>query len=258
MKKLMGIDPKFKYLVSFMVIIQLLFCLALRDQSWTTIFVMAYVFGGTINHSLTLAIHEIAHNMAFGHTQPLLNRLFGFFANLPIAIPMSISFKKYHLDHHRYQGDENNDVDIPSKFETVFFNRTLYKLVWVILQPWFYGIRPFFINPKPVSLYEILNTIIQVAFNILIYKYLGLKAFVYLISGSLMATGLHPMSGHFIAEHYMFIKGYETYSYYGPLNLLTWNVGYHNEHHDFPSIPGSRLPQVSRIAFQKELSLFIV
>jgi sphingolipid delta-4 desaturase len=63
------------------------------------------------------------------------------------------------------------------------------------------------------------------------------------------------------------IKGLaqETTSYYGWLNILCYNVssvlvflpviahvcsqvGYHNEHHDFPSVPWTRLPELRKIA----------
>ena len=38
----------------------------------------------------------------------------------------------------------------------------------------------------------------------------------------------------------------ETSSYYGPLNVVALNVGHHNEHHDFPSVPWNRLPAIRR------------
>jgi len=212
------------------------------------LFLMAYCFGGVINHSLMLAIHEIAHNLAFGHSRMMANRMFGFFAKLPIGLPISISFRKYHLEHHRYQGDERLDTDLPTLLEAKLFCTTFGKFCWVLLQPFFYSFRPLIVYPKSPMFLEYVNLVIQLIFDGIIWYFLGGKVLVYFLCGSVMAMGLHPVAGHFISEHYMYKTGFETYSYYGPLNYITFNVGYHNEHHDFPAVPGSRLPEVRRIA----------
>ncbi|XP_014251961.1 sphingolipid delta(4)-desaturase DES1 [Cimex lectularius] len=247
-KKLFGYDPKFKWIVTLMVLTQFVMMYLLKDQSWPVILIASYCFGGVINHSLMLAIHEIAHNLAFGHARPMANRMLGLFANLPIGLPFSVTFKYYHLEHHRYQGDEKLDTDIPTYLEAKLFCTTFGKFIWLCFQPLFYAFRPVVTYPKPPTLLEIVNVIIQLSFNFFIWHMCGGKILFYMLGGSMMAMGLHPVAGHFISEHYMFRKGFETYSYYGCLNKITFNVGYHNEHHDFPAVPGSRLPEVKKIA----------
>ena len=240
----MGHDVRHMFVVPMMVLVQVLSAYALRNSSWALIILVGYVWGGVINHSMTLAIHEISHNLAFGHKRPFANRLLGMIGNLCLGIPYSVIFKKYHLEHHKYQGDDALDVDIPSRFEAKMFYNTFTKLIWVILQPFFYALRPLFMRPKPIGMLEVENFALQAIFDIIIVYTMGWKSLSYLCIGTFLALGLHPVAGHFISEHYMFKKGYETYSYYGPLNAITFNVGYHNEHHDFPNIPGSRLPEV--------------
>lgn len=247
-KSLFGNDPNLKWWVLFLVTFQISSLFAIGKLPWMWVLLLAYFIGGTINHSLMLAIHEIAHNLAFGHSNPLANRTLGIFANLPITLPFSVAFKGYHLEHHKFQGDEKLDTDIPTNLEATLFCTTLGKMVWMFLQPLFYALRPLVTYPKTPTVLEIMNTIIQMSFNVFVYYYFGGKCLAYLSCGSLLAMGLHPVAGHFISEHYMFKKGFETYSYYGPLNYLTFNVGYHNEHHDFPYIPGCRLPKVRELA----------
>ena len=271
----MRVDPNFKWIVLSMVVTQIVSFYLLRNvTSFWLLFVIGYCFGGVINHSLMLAIHEISHNQAFGASRPLANKLFGFIANLPIGFPFSISFKKYHLEHHRYQGDDVLDTDIPSRLEAQIFTTTGTKVVWVILQPFFYALRPLFVHPKQPTTLEFCNLVIQLSFNLMIGQTLGWHIVAYMIGGSLIAMGLHPVAGHFISEHYIMFKENkdlvmkysgdklengvyvnngkllipETCSYYGPLNAITFNVGYHVEHHDFPSIPGTLLPKVREIA----------
>ena len=170
------------------------------------------------------------------------------FVNLPIGVPMAVSFKKYHMEHHKYQGHEELDTDIPTAMEAQLFRNTFGKAVWMFLQPFFYALRPLIMNPRMMSKLEALNFLIQITTDVLVIYYLGPKSLFYMIAGSLLGMGIHPVAGHFISEHYMFSLGFETYSYYGVLNRVTFNVGYHNEHHDFPNIPGSLLPKVREYA----------
>ena len=77
------------------------------------------------------------------------------------------------MEHHRFQGDDVLDTDIPCGLEARLFNTTLGKLVWVFLQPFFYALRPLVVNPKPPMKLEVANTVIQLSFNAFVVYYFG-------------------------------------------------------------------------------------
>jgi len=223
---------------------------------WCTTLIIAYVVGGTVSHSLQLAVHELSHNLCFESI--VANRILAIFSNLATGLPSAVTFTRYHMEHHQYQGVDGIDVDIPTDAEVRFFTNSAKKALWVFLQPFFYALRPMVVKPKQPTYWEGINWTSQITFDILIIYLTGGKGFLYIILSTLLGLGLHPAAGHFIAEHYQFVKGQETYSYYGPCNWLNFNVGYHYEHHDFPKIPWSRLPKVARIApeFYKDLPYY--
>jgi sphingolipid delta-4 desaturase len=245
-KELYGFDPMTKYIVFLWVTSQFLVSYAVREAEWSFVVIAAYCFGGFASHALMLAMHEISHNLAF--QKPLYNKFLGFFANLPTFVPHFSMFQKYHMEHHQYQGVQGVDTDVPSRWEGEFFTNSLKKMLWVFMQPLFYVTRPLYTKPKKPGFWEAVNWTATIVVDILIWYFVGAKSAGYLCFSAFFGCGLHPVAGHFIAEHYVFIKGQETYSYYGPLNLICFNVGYHNEHHDFPRIPGRRLPEVKKIA----------
>jgi hypothetical protein len=101
-KELFGPDPQTKWFCFAVVFLQLLTCYLVKDvSSWTIFLLVVYVVGGTLNHSCTAAIHETTHCLVF--EKQVYNYLMAIFVNLPIGLPVALSFKKYHHEHHQYQ-----------------------------------------------------------------------------------------------------------------------------------------------------------
>ncbi|ERF74604.1 Dihydroceramide delta(4)-desaturase [Endocarpon pusillum Z07020] len=258
--KLCGPEPLTKYLVVLVVLLQIYCAYALSSTpvlSWRFL-MTAYIVGATANQNLFLSIHEISHNLAFRSASA--NRAIAILANLPIGIPYSASFRPYHLTHHKSLGVDGLDADLPTPLEAIFLDSLLGKAFFCTFQILFYAIRPMFVYQVPLTKVHFANIFVQLAFDACLVRACGANALIYLIMSSFLAGSLHPCAAHFIAEHYVFdapatvpkqpsnVPIPETYSYYGGLNLLTYNVGYHNEHHDFPAVPWSRLPSLHKIA----------
>jgi sphingolipid delta-4 desaturase len=239
-------EPRTFLIVLAIVIAQIASAVVVKDLHWGWLVLWAYAFGGTVNHSLQLAVHELSHNLCW--KSDIANKLTALLANTVTGFPSAITFQRYHLEHHMYQGVDGIDTDVPTLAEVRFFNSAPRKALWMFLQPAFYALRPLFVKPKTPTKWELINWVTQMSFNVAIVYTLGGKALAYFFIGTLLGLGLHPVAGHFVAEHYEFTNNIETYSYYGCLNRVNFNVGYHNEHHDFPRIPWSNLPKVKKIA----------
>ena len=245
-KELYGIDRGLKYKTLSLVIFQLVTAPFIAALDWYFYLPIAYLVGASVSHTIFLAIHELSHDLAF--KKKVYNNWLALIANIPIVAPYAISFKTYHLMHHWDQGTDKDDTDIPSETEAKIFRGYIGKMLWAMNQILFYAVRPVFVRPIKLEKWHIINIIFQII-AISIYTYfVGFGATLYLLLSIFLAGSLHPLAGHFISEHYVFKEGQETYSYYGPLNKLALNVGYHNEHHDFPNIPGTRLPILKKQA----------
>lgn len=257
--KLTGHEPLTKWISLGVVLMQFTIAYLLRNTHPLSVkfLLTAYLIGAFANQNCFLCIHELSHNLGF--KKPIHNRLFSIITNLPIGIPYSASFQPYHQLHHKFLGDEIYDTDLPTYFEAMVLSNVLGKAFFATFQIFFYALRPMFITQIEFTSIHLVNVIAQFFVDFLVVRHWGWYSFFYFLISSFLAGSLHPTAGHFVAEHYIFNppKHYEafkskapaeTYSYYGPLNLFTWNVGYHTEHHDFPFIAWSKLPILRREA----------
>ncbi len=215
---------------------------------WWLSALVAYAVGAFANHCLYVVVHEACHLLVFRNRT--LNRLTGLLADLPNVFPGSMGFSVYHLKHHTHQGDHTQDGDLPSHWEAHLVGHRWYaKAAWLALMPIVLMLRPSRVGvAQMISPWWLANVALCLAYDLALVYFFGGGALGYLLFSFFFSIGLHPLGARWIQEHYTCDPDHETTSYYGPANWLTLNVGYHNEHHDFPSVPWHRLPRLRTLA----------
>jgi len=215
---------------------------------WWLSLLVAWFLGAFANHTLYVIIHEATHNLIF--RSRIWNQCVAIFADLPNTFPAAAGFRVYHLKHHAHQGNYDYDADLASHWEArLIGNSVLGKALWQILFPFFQLSRP--PRLKAIKLWNRwiwANLICVLIFDAIILFFFGLNGLLYLMASFFFSVGFHPLGARWVQEHFTLDSEQETYSYYGPLNRIALNVGYHNEHHDLPTVPWNRLPRLKAMA----------
>jgi sphingolipid delta-4 desaturase len=215
---------------------------------WWLSLVVAYAVGAFANHCNYVIIHDATHNLIFRSKS--WNKFMAILADLPNLNPAAMGFRVYHLKHHSHQGDYEWDADLANHWEAKLVGNKWYrKIIWLALFPFFQLTRP--PRLKAITMWDrwfLVNFACALAYDVAVIRFCGWGALVYLAFSFLFSVGLHPVGARWIQEHYTNDPEQETYSYYGPINRVCLNMGYHNEHHDLPSIPWNNLPRLRAMA----------
>ena len=219
-------------------------------EAWYLAVAAAILFGAFANHANLVVIHDAIHNLVF--QSRVLNRVTAIVADLPNAVPTAMGFRVYHLKHHMGLSTHDHDADVPSAWEVRLVGNSAWrKAVWLFFFPVVQMLRLSRLR-QPVPLWRpwtFVNVAAIVVFDVAVLVWLGPNALFYLLLSFWFSVGgLHPLSARWLQEHFGFEEGQGTFDYYGPLNRVALNIGYHNEHHDFHDVPWSRLPQITAMA----------
>jgi sphingolipid 4-desaturase/C4-monooxygenase len=247
-RELIGRNPNSLFYILLIVAMQIVIAILLNNQNWWLVLIVAWLIGAFANHTLFVLIHECSHNLIFKNRTA--NMVSSIICDLPMGIPTAISFRSYHLKHHSFQGNYYLDADLSSRWEAKLIGNTFVgKTLWLLFFPVFQALRPPRLKEiEFMNKWTILNWIIVFGFDFLLIYFFGWMSFLYLIASLTFSVGLHPLGARWIQEHYLTYPPQETYSYYGYLNVVALNVGFHNEHHDFPSVPWNNLPKLKKSA----------
>ncbi|MBI1808810.1 MAG: fatty acid desaturase [Gemmatimonadetes bacterium] len=248
LRSLVGRNPWTAVAILGTVALQGILAFEVRSAPWWAVLALAWCVGAFLDHALFVMVHECSHDLVLPRRWQ--NTSLAIVANLPQIFPSAVSFRHYHLKHHSYQGVTELDADLPAPWEArLVQNGTVRKALWLLFFPFFQIARAFRLREiRLLDPWVAGNWIAQLAFDAAVWSVLGPRAFAYLAASLCFSVGLHPLGARWIQEHFLTHGDQETSSYYGPLNAVALNVGYHNEHHDLPSVPWHRLPAIRRAA----------
>ena len=172
---------------------------------------------------------------------------------MPLGAPAAIAFRYQHLLHHRYLGEtgfpDGRDTQAPTPKEIAFVGRSsVRKFLSFTFGRFFFKQRA--ANTPPRDFWLVANLAACVLTDVGIVAVAGPRPLVYLVLSSLIAFGPSrarrpPRRGAFDhpgrSAHELLLR---------LLNRVSFDVGYHVEHHDFPAVPWRRMRQLRAMAHE--------
>lgn len=247
-KDLMGPYPLGFLYICLIVLLQFGVAALVSAESWWWVLGSAYLIGALCTHALFAMIHEASHDVVL-HGRSA-NLWAGIVCNMGQGLPSYVGFRKFHLLHHSNLNEYDYDADLAFHLEAKWVgDSTWKKILWYLGFIIIEAVRPLKLKKRDLNdKWTYINVAVILLSNGLLWYFFGFKAVAYLMLSTVFGIGLHPVGARWIQEHYTFKDGQETYSYYGPLNKLAFNIGYHNEHHDLFKIAWINLPKLKKIA----------
>jgi len=283
MKELFGRAPSTAVWCLLFTGLQLGLAAAMTSTNVWVLLAVAWLVGAWINVVLFQLAHECNHCLVF--KKPSANRLLFTVTSLPMFLSGHHTWWVEHLVHHNDLGAKK---DFITRRRTFFLISRLssplfvpYSLIMLVMQVlrsaaglllYVFDLLCGRIKPSRftlavladehlvsgyekdrISLFAVYYPLLNLAVCGALFWWGGWKPVAYLLMSQAFMTGfLHPfMLGIVLAISHF--HGHERYqpsasNYNWLFNFLTFNVGYHVEHHDIAGIPWFRLPKMRRIA----------
>lgn len=277
LRDLSGSDPRTALALPVLFAVQWGIAWLVSDGGVVLVGLTAFFIGQIVYHSAASLIHETCHKLVFRGDRAKL----GFDLGLEFILTSygkQMIYQHQHItSHHPFVGDYDRDYeheDICALQARQHVQRThpalqrlltgltlvlhllplgfmLGDMILPRLYAWasgrpqsdpedrFTGTSPTNIEMRPFIITSALS-------NLLMLILLGPWALLYHIWSLSIFLGKFGISnlGQSLSEHPGLDNENPTRSTYGWINKLLFNTGYHNEHHSFPNVPWTRLPQL--------------